>query len=95
MTVAEFHQTLKDPAPPKVFSLLLKALWHDAQGNWDIAHQLIQNIQDKDAAWIHAYLHRKEGDELNARYWYRRAGREIPDSSLNTEWDAMVQHFLS
>jgi hypothetical protein len=54
----------------------LNALWYDARGEWDKAHELIQDVQDKNASWIHAYLHRKEGDDPNAGYWYSRAGKK-------------------
>ena len=81
--------------PPEGLSVYLSALWYDAKGNWDKAHELIQDIEDANAAWIHAYLHRKEGDTWNADYWYRRAGRKRPSASLNEEWESIAVHFLN
>lgn len=69
---------------------LLHALWHDAQGNWDRAHQIAQDIETPEGAWVHAYLHRKEGDQFNADYWYRRAGRPSCKTSLEAEWGEIV-----
>src|SRR6478752_2991228 len=72
--ITQFLATLDDRQPPGV-SPLLDALWFDARGQWDKAHALAQDIDGRDAALVHAYLHRKEGDLGNARYWYRQAGR--------------------
>ena len=69
MTLDEFRTATKEAAPPAV-SPLLRALWHDARGEWDAAHQVAQDVDDADGAWVHAYLHRKEGDVGNASYWY-------------------------
>jgi hypothetical protein len=74
---------------------LLHALWHEAHGNWDRAHSIAQDIETPDAAWVHAYLHRKEGDASNADYWYRRAGRPVFDGSPHTEWTALAVHLLA
>jgi hypothetical protein len=84
-------QSLKQPP---VTSKLLAALWHDAQGNWHKAHELAQDIETADAAWVHAYLHRKEGDGSNARYWYRQGGKKFPEQSLQEEWEEMVTELL-
>lgn len=73
---------------------LLKALWHDARGEWDKAHDLAQNVNTPDGSWIHAYLHRKEGDRSNAQYWYNRAKRNMPDYSLEQEWEELVRELL-
>ena len=86
MDLQTFQQSLNDSTPPTAASVYLQALWHDGKGNWDKSHELIQDLPDKDAAWIHAYLHRKEGDTWNADYWYRRAGRKRPAVSLDEEW---------
>ncbi|MBR09882.1 MAG: hypothetical protein CMP48_19620 [Rickettsiales bacterium] len=67
-------------------SIYLKALELDKNGQWDAAHELIQDLPDQNAAWIHAYLHRKEGDQWNAEYWYRRAGQPVFTGSLEDEW---------
>ena len=72
-------------------SVYLKALEQDKAGNWNEAHAVIQDLPDKKAAWIHAYLHRKEGDQWNAEYWYNRAGQPVFTGSLEEEW----QHIYS
>jgi hypothetical protein len=94
MTLDDFKATLERPAPPAV-SPLLHALWHDAKGDWDAAHTLAQDIDDENGAWVHAYLHRKEGDEGNAGYWYRRAGRPHSRASLDGEWDEIAAALLA
>ena len=70
-----------DALPP-----LLAALWWDAQGDWARAHELAQSVETPEGAWVHAYLHRKEGDLANADYWYRRARRARPGTPLDDEW---------
>ena len=70
-------------------STLLEALDQDRQGDWDGAHSTVQSLEDKRAYWIHAYLHRKEGDLGNAGYWYSRAGRNMPDMALEEEWQVI------
>jgi len=94
MNFKEFQKSLSASAPPENFSEYLQALWYDGKENWNKAHSVIQNIEDKTAAWIHAYLHRKEGDIANADYWYRRAGKTRPTSSLQREWDDIVHTLL-
>lgn len=71
----------------------LRVLWLDANGQWGKAHDLADSRSDADSAWLHAYLHRKEGDEWNARYWYNRAGRPFPDCSLRDEWQNLYDYF--
>jgi hypothetical protein len=73
---------------------LVRALWHDATGDWDGAHRVAQDIDTPEGAWVHAYLHRKEGDIGNAGYWYRRAGRPAASGSLDAEWDAIAAALL-
>jgi hypothetical protein len=73
---------------------ILRALWLDGSGDWDGAHQLADDIGGTDGARVHAYLHRKEGDLSNARYWYRQAGRPACDGSLDEEWTALAREFL-
>jgi hypothetical protein len=87
-------KTLAFDQPPTTLSIYLKALWQDAKDNWNEAHQLIQEIETPEAAWIHAYLHRKEGDISNADYWYRKAGKKRPNVSLQLEWEDIVKAFL-
>lgn len=94
MTLGEFKQSLSNPAPPENLDDLLIALWHDGKNNWDKAHGIVQDIASSDASWIHAYLHRKEGDIGNASYWYNRAGRAVSQSSLNEEWEEIVRSLL-
>ena len=72
----------------------LEAMWLDARGEWEAAHMAAQRSESAEAAWVHAYLHRKEGDESNARYWYERAGRDTPDTSLEDEWEGIVGTLL-
>lgn len=94
MTTAIFKHTITSNEPPQNCSVYLQALWYDAKNNWKKAHALIQDLEDKDAAWIHAYLHRKEGDNWNADYWYRRAGKNRPVVDLPNEWEQIVKAFL-
>lgn len=94
MTIAIFKESLKGNEPPINASIYLKALWYDAKNDWEKAHTLIQDLPDANAAWIHAYLHLREGDQFNADYWYRRAGKRRKDFSLAEEWEEMVAAFL-
>jgi hypothetical protein len=94
MNFEEFKKNLSDPTPAPDFSAYLQSLWYDAKGDWNKAHEIIQDIEDKTAAWIHAYLHRKEGDTGNADYWYRKAGKKRPDESLEEEWENIVKALL-
>ena len=94
MILSEFTKSLNTDTPPAEASVYLKALWNDAKGNWNKAHELIQDLPDKNASWIHAYLHRKEGDLFNADYWYSKAGRKRPSLSLEEEWQQLVTALL-
>jgi len=94
MTTEEFIATTTEPNPPEHFSQLLKGLWYDHKGDWETAHNLVDGAPGDDAAWVHAYLHRKEGDIWNADYWYRRAGRTRPEVSLEEEWIDLAKYFL-
>jgi hypothetical protein len=91
MTLKEYALSLKQSAPPSGLSPILEALWHAGKGNWEMAHSIAQS-KEGIAAYdrLHAYLHRKEGDESNARYWYRRAGAAVFDGPLDQEWDELV-----
>jgi hypothetical protein len=95
MTFAAFKETLSENNPPPSLSIYAQALWYDAKGNWHKAHDLIQDLPDKTAAWLHAYLHRKEGDIWNADYWYNRAGRKRPPVSLEEEWEEIATGLLN
>ncbi|MEO5891552.1 MAG: hypothetical protein ABIQ31_14975 [Ferruginibacter sp.] len=90
MNLSSFKESLSGKEPTQNSSVYLKALWYDAKGDWEKAHTTIQDVADKNAAWIHAYLHRKEGDIGNAGYWYRQAGKKTPSISLGDEWEEIV-----
>ena len=94
MTFSEFNATLAANTPPAV-SPALVALWHDAKGDWEKAHGTAQDIDDATGAWVHAYLHRKEGDASNAAYWYRRADKPVERGPLDAEWTRIVTALLS
>lgn len=82
-------------ADPSQLTAPLRALKEDAAGQWDAAHREIQDDESSDAAWVHAYLHRKEGDFSNAGYWYTRAGKPRFQGSLEDEWESIAQALLS
>jgi hypothetical protein len=92
--VLTFEASLKQPAPPAGVSRALEALWHERHGDWDRAHTLAQEISGAEGAWVHAYLHRREGDQSNAEYWYRRASKPVMAGQLDDEWRAMVEALL-
>jgi hypothetical protein len=91
MKAAEFKKSLHDHEPPAGLSTPLAALWWDAKGNWSRAHGLVDELETPEAMAVHAYLHRKEGEEWNADYWYRRAGRSYRRPSLEEEWQSLVE----
>jgi len=95
MTLDELRATLGSPAAPSGLPQTILALWHDARGDWEAAHRVAQDIDGPDGAWIHAYLHRKEGDLGNAGYWYRRAGRATASGSLDDEWAVIAEALLA
>jgi hypothetical protein len=96
MTLEEFQQSARArTGPPAGLPPALSALWHEAGGDWDRAHSAVQqNGNSRDSVWVHAYLHRKDGDEGNAGYWYARAGRKFPDSSFEAEWLEIAKELL-
>jgi hypothetical protein len=94
MTLEEFRSTLADNSPPVGLSPALRAMWEDAKGNWNNAHSIAQEIEDQTGSWIHAYLHRKEGDLGNAGYWYSRAGQPAASDPLDEEWARIVRVLL-
>jgi hypothetical protein len=94
MTLEELRATLAHPRPPAGLPPLLLALWHDGRGDWDAAHSVAQDDPGVEASWVHAYLHRKEGDQGNAAYWYRRAGRSPYTGSVDEEWEAIARALL-
>ncbi|MDX1908771.1 MAG: hypothetical protein SF053_17170 [Bacteroidia bacterium] len=85
-----FYASLDAPGPPAGSPVPVMALWWDYRGDWDQAHDLINDLPGPDAAWVHAYLHRKEGDPGNAAWWYRQAGRPVCRTSLREEWEHLV-----
>lgn len=94
MNLTEFEQSLNQASPPLEIGEPVLALWWDAKGDWEQAHRIAQDINNATGAWIHAYLHRKEGDLGNAGYWYRRAGRPVCQNSLEEEWRILVESVL-
>ncbi len=97
MSFAEFAASVTgDAQPPANVSGALAALWHDARGDWHRAHTLAQEDRSESGAWVHAYLHRKEGDLSNASYWYEHARRSRPadDVTLEMEWQQIVRELL-
>ncbi|NVN41086.1 hypothetical protein HUK82_11030 [Ameyamaea chiangmaiensis] len=94
MTMEAFDLSLADPAPPPGLPDHLLALWHDARGDWQTAHALVEEGLTPPACHVHAYLHRREGDMSNARYWYRRAGEVAADGPGETEYRALLARYL-
>ena len=91
MNSAEFMASLANEAPGKGLSEPLAALWWDAKGDWTKSHALVDSLDDREGMAVHAYLHRKEGDEGNAGYWYRRSGTEHRRPTLEAEWRTLVE----
>jgi hypothetical protein len=94
MTLDEFRKSLNSERPPEDLTLSLAALWWDAKGDWTKAHESAQQDEGAAGAWVHAYLHRKEGDVSNAGYWYRQAGKPQANVALEKEWAEIVSSLL-
>jgi hypothetical protein len=94
MTLEQFRDSLAGNLPPEGLDRALLAMWYDAKGEWAEAHRLAQEEENVTGAWVHAYLHRVEGDLSNAGYWYRRAGKPASTASLEDEWSAIVGSLL-
>lgn len=94
MSLEEFIASLQFEDPPQM-NVYLRGLWYDGKGDWQKAHDLIDPAPGVEAARIHAYLHRKEGDSWNADYWYRRAQSTRPQQSLSEEWTDLVNTHLA
>lgn len=94
MDLKTFKESLQTGKIPDGLSVYLQALWHEGRGQWQTSHELVQDVPDKNASWIHAYLHRKEGDTWNADYWYSKAGKKRPAASLEQEWEQIATFFL-
>ena len=95
MNVAEFKASLLGATPSPQSDAPLAALWWAAKGDWDRAHKIVQDDEGRDAAWVHAYLHRVEGDLPNAGYWYRTAAQPVAHATLDLEWAAIVAALLA
>ncbi|MDJ1472228.1 hypothetical protein QNI19_29010 [Cytophagaceae bacterium DM2B3-1] len=95
MIYQEFISSLSTSEPPSELNDALKALWYDGKEDWETAHNMAQVNNSPTNCWIHAYLHRKEGDSWNAQYWYTRAGKKMPQVSLKEEWEQIVKALLS
>jgi len=94
MNISEFKSSLvQDPVPDEL-SPVLQALWHEAKGNWDDAHRFAQSQRDQVGYWVHAHLHRVEGDEANAGYWYLKSGKTHSSAPLQSEWEEIVAALL-
>jgi hypothetical protein len=97
MSFEELQRSIAgDAKPPPGSSAAIQALWHDARGDWQAAHTCAQDDNSRDGSWVHAYLHRKEGDVSNAGYWYARAGRQSPAGSvtLEAEWADIARELV-
>jgi hypothetical protein len=95
MDMRSFKDSMRSLQPPEGLSLALQALWWDAKGDWDKAHERAQERDDQAGMRVHAYLHRKEGDQSNAEYWYRRCRASPATGSLDEEWDQLARSLLS
>jgi hypothetical protein len=94
MDFATFQASVEEETPPVKAGLALQALWHAAKGDWETAHFKAQEDKTTSGAWVHAYLHRVEGDLPNASYWYRKAGHTEVSSSLRAEWEEIATALL-
>jgi hypothetical protein len=95
MNLSQFKNSLAKPKPPAGLVPALTALWWAAKDEWEKAHNIVMDEGGKDCAWVHAYLHRLEGDLENARYWYRRAHRPLASEPFAAEWDAITEILLA
>jgi len=95
MTLEDFKQSLAGPTPPAGIKGVLTGLWWDAKGNWGRAHECAQEDPSSAGSWVHAYLHRKEGDDSNAAYWYGRAHQAVCREPLESEWVNIVRTLLA
>ncbi len=95
MSLTDFRASLSSSAPAPGLDAPLAGLWWAAKGQWDQAHAIVQDESTADAAWVHAFLHRVEGDPGNAGYWYRQAGQPIAHDSLDSEWDRIVSVLIA
>ena len=94
MKFEQFKASMSDPLPPAGIPSSLAALWYAGKGDWEQAHNIAQDLPTREGSWVHAYLHRVEGDEWNANYWYNRADRKMPGVTLQQEWEQIVKTML-
>lgn len=94
MNRTTWNTSLDNTMPPSNFTPLQQAIWYAVKGDWQKSHQIDQRIAGPQAAWVHAYLHRLEGDEWNARFWYSQAGRPFPTVSLPEELNQIVDELV-
>ena len=94
MNLETFRASTTDDKPPKELSIPLEAMWYQGKGDWEEAHRIAQSQNNPSVSWVHAHLHRVEGDLGNAAYWYRRADRPVCNSSLDDEWEEIVAELL-
>lgn len=95
VTPAALAASVSRPAPATDVAPTVQALWWAAKGDWDKAHKIVQDDESREAAWVHAYLHRVEGDLPNAGYWYRTAGKPVATGALEDEWNVIAAALLS
>jgi hypothetical protein len=95
VSIGEFRASLAGTAPAPSLAPPLAALWWAAKGDWDAAHRIVQDESSREAAWVHAYLHRVEGDLGNAGYWYRQAAQPVAKDSLDAEWERIAVSLLT
>jgi hypothetical protein len=95
MDLEEFRRSLSHQQPPPDLGFALTGLWWDARDNWELAHESAQQDEGPAGSWVHAYLHRKEGDTSNAGYWYRRAGKKPAQTTFEEEWLQIVHSLLN
>jgi hypothetical protein len=95
MDSQQFRASLTETSPAMGLSAPLQALWWDAKGDWQQSHSLVDALETRDGMAVHAYLHRKEGSDWNADYWYRRSGDQFRRPTFEAEWDALVEHLTS
>ena len=95
MTLAEFKRSISKSSPPADLSAALAGLWWAGKDDWDKAHKTVMDEGGKDCAWVHAYLHRVEGDLENAGYWYRQADKPAASDALEAEWTAIASELLA
>lgn len=94
MTIDEFKKSLSNTNPPNNASPVLEAMWYQANGDWDRAHAIAQSQESLEGDWVHAFLHRDEGDLANAGYWYRRADKPVATGTIQEEWDQLISALI-